>query len=220
MRSKYILKIGAEMEGGWDFKPKRLGYDGSVHVDAPYVGEVRSPAFLWIESLLRWIRRWHPQYVDESCGLHIHVSFRNNLYYSQLMSEEFYRYFLEKTKAWAKKKEKEGLDMDIFWDRWNGYNDYCRKRFDPESQAQATDKESCRYAHLNYCFSIRGTLECRLFPMFETYELSCEAVRLFYRIVNSWLRKYERAEKEEMYTLVLLDDEREEVKVEKNKEVL
>jgi hypothetical protein len=216
MRNPYIYKIGCELEGGWRVRPKGLKYDGSVYADAEFIGEVSSPAFLWVESLIRWIRKFYPHEVNSSCGFHIHVSFRNDLFYSLLMDEDFYRYFLEKTRRWALKKEREGYNMALFWERWEGRNKYCKRYFDPEEQASLDEKDDARYAHLNFCYKLRGTLECRLFPMFEKVDLACEAVWLFYRIISYWLRDYEKKEKEEEYTIVLTEDNRVEVVVDKN----
>jgi hypothetical protein len=219
MRNPYIYKIGCELEGGWERRPRGLKYDGSVYVGTSYVGEISSPAFNWVESLIRWIRKFYPDEVNESCGFHVHVSFKHDLYYSQLMSMDFYEYFLRKTRKWGLKKEREGCDMSLFWERWEGRNRFCRKRFMPEEQAYLECKDEPRYAHLNFCYKLRGTLECRLFPMFKEVELACEAVWLFYRVISYWLRDYEKKEKEEEYTIVLTEDNRVEVVVDKNETI-
>jgi hypothetical protein len=170
----YIEKVGVEMEGGWNYKPDNLKYDQSVEVESMYRGEVSSPPTSYenLQYLFEWMRKWYPQHVDASCGFHIHISLKNTLYYSQLMSEEFYEYFLQKTEEWGKKKEEQKYDMSLFWKRWRGDNKFCRRIFRADEQSIVKDKQSCRYSHLNFCYTMHQTLECRLFPMFQSKRIA------------------------------------------------
>lgn len=189
---KYIKKIGVEIEGGWDKKPPdtEIYGDGSVDVDCNFQdGEISSPP-MTLRELLQWIVRNYPQHTNNTCGLHIHISFKKNIYYSKLMSQEFYDYFLARITEWANREQI--LPSSPFWSRLRGENGYCKKIFRADEQVHLTNKESARYTHLNYCFSLHRTLECRLFPTFKSAKLAQSAVKAFIEIVETFLSKQGR----------------------------
>lgn len=198
---KYIKKIGVELEGGWNSPPPTKTYhDGSVNVSASIVGETCS-----LPSSLRkakaWIKENYPVVVDSSCGLHFHFSFRNNLSYSRLMTENFHNLFLCEVEKWG--KEKEILSSSPFWDRLYDRNKYCRKKFIPDAQSVLKEKREERYAHLNYCYALHKTLEIRLFPMFKKVDLAISALEFTVEIIEKFLSNCKR---EKCIKVVLKDD--------------
>jgi len=176
---QFIDKIGVECEGGWDEPPYDLVGDGSVYVD------VASPP-LYIEDLCKWIETNIPDKVNKSCGTHVHISTRKVKDYMRLMEKEFFDYFINSMTAWG--NEMKLPSGHLFWNRLEGGNQYCHKKFDPEGQVNQKGKAGNRYTQLNFCYGLHGTLECRLFPGFDDAQLCINAVKAFVNCVESFLR--------------------------------
>ncbi len=163
-----INKVGIELEGGWTKarSPKNPVHDGSVKLgtaDIPlhYIGETVSPP-LDITLIGDWINSNIPDYVNETCGVHVHISTKSDSDYMALMSSEFEVFFHNSMKEFGKRMEYS--QSHPFWERLEGSNPFCARDFRPDEQAIRTDKRGPRYSQLNYCYSLHGTLECRLFP--------------------------------------------------------
>jgi len=186
MTFKFIDKVGIEIEGGWNVVPPcgPVGSDGSVQVSAPFVGEIRSRPLARYETVMDYVRNNWPTATNRTCGFHVHVSLKNEFAYSLLMDKRFYDFFIARITAWATAQP---IRNQNFWDRLNGLNTYCQKRFSPDIQAERTYKDGIRYAHLNFCFLQHGTLECRLFPTFKQADTAVKAVTEFLSIVEEWL---------------------------------
>lgn len=191
---RYISKIGIEMEGGWNYSPSTEIYgDGSVSGLDGKLGEICSAPLHSLAVVMRWVEKNYPSSVNSSCGLHVHISLKSNLSYSRLMSLEFYNFFLSRVETWG--KEREILSTLPFWSRLKGANSYCRKTFAPDNQANKTSKDPWRYTHLNYCFALHSTIECRVFPMFKNKSLAVEAIELFCSCVEDFLNAHKEREK-------------------------
>ena len=162
----------------------RCGYDctcGSEESDL--IGEIASAPLLKKE-VKNWILSNYPDQTNSTCGIHVHLSFCSDVDYSQLMTHEFYDYFLAKMEKWGNKnKINEG---SAFWRRLEG-STYCNKKFIPDQQ---TYNNGDRYTHINYCYSKYGTLEIRLLPAFQKSCLAVSAVREIIKIVNEYLRQH------------------------------
>lgn len=78
-----IAKVGIELEGGWATRPTngawhtdgsvsiRYGTDGAVHI-----GEfVSAPLDSW-QAVADWVAAAYPTTHNQTCGMHVHVSFR------------------------------------------------------------------------------------------------------------------------------------------------
>lgn len=185
---KYINRIGIELEGGWDKTPVGLFPDHSVKVKAPVVGEIASqPGTL--EELEDWIHKNYPKYIDNSCGVHIHVSFKDKVNnFLVLMEPKFYDYFKPFMESWAKNEK---LPADhAFWTRFKGLNKFCKDEFKPEAQILINNKGTdVRYTQLNYCFAMHGTIENRLFPAFKEPETIVSAMNATVLCYESYLEK-------------------------------
>lgn len=208
----FIDMIGIELEGGWDTMPagEENHGDGSVYCkESKSVGEIASEPFKNVNDCLAWVDRCYPIEVNKTCGLHIHMSFVDKLSYMQLMNKTFYRYFLAECMKWGKTmKINSGSE---FWKRLEGKNSYCRKQFNPDRQSTMRSKEGCRYTHLNYCFGLYGTLECRLFPMFKKKALVLEAIKFFYITCNTFLASQKgervfRSKVEDTYEDIIIEE--------------
>jgi len=203
-----INRVGIELEGGWTIAHPGLQvhHDGSVFKGGiPKVpeaeklltaGEVSSPP-IEPATMPVWVRKYHPQVVDYSCGLHIHMGFKSVLHYSRLMdSPDYQETLLDYLKQW-------GRDHHIpkehcLWGRLDGQNKYCKKNFWPDLQAIKKGKEhnvdrdggivGNRYTVVNYCWGLGfETLEVRVLPMFDTPALSISALKCVMDVTNAYL---------------------------------
>ena len=208
-RRKRIKALGVELEGGWRTRPPTatIHRDGSVTVEAPFVGEVSSEPLPDLSSAEEWVRTNYPQLVNNSCGLHVHVS-TNELNYSRLMEPEFCQFFEARMAEFLS----QGLannrpGFDLLRQRFQGLNRFCQKKFIPEQQLFLTDPYGNtathpRYAQLNFCYIRHGTLECRLFPCFPSVDDGVAAVKAFYDTVFDYLGQF-KSIKDEPSTLVI-----------------
>lgn len=191
---RYIKRIGVEIEGGWNRKPPSASIyaDGSVSIRAPESGEISSPPSRFTE-IKKFLRENYPSDTNSTCGMHIHLSFYHNGIYSRLMTEDFYHYFLVEVEKWG--KENEDFCDSLFWDRLKGENSFCRRKFNCDEQVEKEFKDGCRYAHLNYCFTLHNTIEVRIFPAFKQVEAAISALRKTIEIFEEWLKDHSKREK-------------------------
>lgn len=195
-----ISKIGVELEGGWSKSPPDacIYHDGSVNVSDEMgndgyseddiddlQGEISSEP-LTIDDALKWVLKNYPDYINETCGLHVHVSFNHDLDYHKIMSSKFYEFFIMRIEEWGEKNTI--LKNSQFWKRLSGDNAFCKCKFDADNQWEATSKREVRYRHLNYCFKLHHTVECRLLPMFRDKRLAVSAIKEICQIIEDWLK--------------------------------
>lgn len=194
MTLRHIDKVGVEIEGGWSPEvviPTGTGNkesDGSVNgfdtiCDA---GEVVSKPFTDVTKLTSWMTTVWPQHVNQTCGLHVHVSLKTRLDYCRLMDERFFSFFLQRMEAWGQKLN---IQNKHFFARLKGENHFCRKVWNPDLQVDKTGKDSIRYAHWNFAWSVRNrkTAECRLLPTFKNPKIGCSAVTHVIGAVEDYL---------------------------------
>ncbi len=150
------------------------------------IGEVASPAFRSLGSVQEWLRKTWPSESNETCGLHVHVSFPPGLT-GALASDKFLNYALRKLEAWGR-SHKLVKDDSAFWHRLEGGNSYCLKENHSERQIMGG---GTRYTMFNFAaWHEHKTVECRLFPMFEGgAEVACEAVAVLLDIYQSYLKR-------------------------------
>lgn len=198
MPTKYIDMVGVELEGGWDVPPKPdIVHDDSITLrGVPFIGEVQSdPGDL--EYVSKFIKENCPDYVDPSCGFHIHISLKSTNAYLTLTDKKFHTFLKTRSKAWA---ENRGLKpTHRFYKRLSGENKHCQDLFRPEEQIVCKTKDEARKksgtnpddqirrTHLNYCYGIHRTLENRLFPCDTNPEILISAVELFIEVVEEYL---------------------------------
>jgi hypothetical protein len=217
-----IDRIGLELEGGWAKHlnpPNRIHHDGSVFdrgirgvrqivrpPDMPefaIAGEAVSPP-LEPSGYPKWLGQCFPRWLDDTCGLHIHLSFTSIKYYEILAGrdEDYHDTMMHYLTLWAQKEEAETpgtfpKDHHI-WSRLRGENQYCmgkvwatkqlmRTTKPPGRNAVAANEVGHRYTAINFCFAIHKTLEIRVLPMFTTVDRSVRAVRHCIDITNACL---------------------------------
>ena len=148
------------------------------------VGEIASEK-LRINEVEDFILNNYPDEVNSTCGLHIHMSFKNDKKdYSILATKEFYNFFLSEIETWANNRK---INKDSrFYKRLEGVQ-YSKREFLAENQLNPNSDYSDRYAHLNFCYNKHRTLEIRVGNMFDKKEISVEYVHAVIDIVNYYL---------------------------------
>ena len=192
-RINRILRVGVELEGGWDKRPgpHKIEHDGSVKglVGVKLgVGEIPSPP-LEPEAIGAWIREYYPPHINETCGMHVHFSFKTPMAYQRLMVPEYDATVIDAFNKWATNN----LPIDhCIWTRLKGESPYCQHVFDADNQVLNNEKDrdqhrrGHRYTVINRCWSRIGTTECRLLPMMPTANLAVKAVEELMNITNKF----------------------------------
>lgn len=194
VRLNRIYRVGVELEGGWDKSPDpqfRLEHDGSVQgTNALFAaGELPSPP-MEVDKIEAWIRKFYPDRVNETCGMHVHLSVKSALTYQRLMRPEYPKTIIEEFKKWSK----ENLPANhCIFDRLAGKSIYCRHVFSADDQVMNVEKDhnrdrrGNRYTVVNYCWGRHQTAECRLLPMMPDVDTSVRAVQELIDITNKFL---------------------------------
>jgi len=148
------------------------------------VGEIASPK-LRVNEVKDFILNNYPDECNSSCGLHIHMSFKNDKKdYAILATKEFYDFFLSEIQTWADNRKINKNSR--FYKRLEGVQ-YSKREFLAENQLNPNSDYSDRYAHLNFCYNKHKTLEIRVGNMFDNKEISVEYVHAVIDIVNYYL---------------------------------
>ena len=210
------------VSGGATVVPPRAA---AAVASAPYptaIGEVVSPKppqALTVHNYDVWMRKVYPQMVNETCGLHVHVSFTHKLNYSRLITPDLTPFAVERLSQWGRA---EGLPADhMFWARLNPNHpwtqQHCAHLFLGDNQVKVTKKEynsrgtpRSRYTFINYCEAQHHTVEYRGLPMFgrpegvtvEDIEQAIRAVGAVLNATNSFLSKIRQRERAETIAVV------------------
>lgn len=195
-----IHKIGVELEGQWNERPEGFEHDGSVggfvYVPGSYIGEVPSPPLLRAD-LNAWMNNNYPDQVNQSCGLHVHVSVESKAEYSLLMTHaaQLERDLIQNVKTWA--TEREIIKGHSLWERLAGNSRWCQQgTHSIDQQVRARRKIGARYRMLNFCWGLHGTVEVRLLPGFKKKHLGIEAVNVVVSTIDHALTHYSGIPKE------------------------
>lgn len=188
------------MEGGWteafpDDDPTEIIADHSVHLEGyTHTGEVASPP-MELEEVLKWGDAHYPAGMDATCGIHVHISVKEEGDYAKIASSpHFYMKFLQWGKAFIDGMEENDVDRNFFYNRLSGKNRFCALKFIPEKQLRLMRKgtgntidNNPRYAMLNFCKGIHGTFENRTFPTFYKKENALKAIESYVVMVEDFL---------------------------------
>lgn len=194
------VKMGVELEGAWTKNPRDIAgtvrgaqpkHDGSVRVPEGQNGEIITRPHQVLDHLCDDIRALHPDYVNNTCGFHIHASFLD-LDTSLLATTEFWDYFRARWKAWGEKMDPvfSRDERDRFWDRYVAKSDWARRYCKAEMKhiEQLIDHVDDRYTQLNFlAFHKYKTVECRFLPMFKSKDVTEAAVREMSDIYDTFL---------------------------------
>lgn len=133
-----------------------------------------------IDELKENIRKLYQNailYVNESMGLHFHVSFKNVAEYEALESKEFEEFFIQKLKE-------SNIDIE---ERLN--NKYCSEWNDGDiEKAKKGERETkCRHRAINlYAEADHGTIEFRIFPAMDSAEDVIRALDVLLDIIREY----------------------------------
>jgi hypothetical protein len=198
-----IRRVGVEVEGAWNKPMSKIHRDGSVQVYEtssqkalhPYIGEIASEPIM-PAAIPRWMRVHYPTLVNQTCGLHVHMSFGSKIhYYSQLMDPAYQNTMAHYLKEFGAKLSSK--DQDLLIPRLAGKNECCTLNHWPDEQAKL-DKRADRdyydrkrfgnrYTGINYPWRVHGTMECRFLPMFPNVETGIKAAMFVIEITNAVL---------------------------------
>lgn len=221
-----IAFFGVELEGGWKTLPPGVNLipDSSVRIDSPpeafdpvtqrqkwrlTLGELPSTPQKPGE-VGDWMRKFYPSHVNESCGLHVHMSFHTALHYSWLMVPEFPASVLKYVAEWS---EEEKLPKDHpIWPRLRGENTACQHLFHADLQVSAGPNkghdrraQGHRYTVVGYPWPRHTTIEHRILPGFEDKEQGVRAVLRLADITNAALMVLGRKEKKLEASVLAVD---------------
>lgn len=170
-------------------------------------GEIVSKP-ITIEKVTGWVTKCYPQHINETCGLHVHMSFHHRSNYARLMTPEFTPFIIAKVRAWA---EAEQLPPDHpQWARiLKKDHPHCAHQYLAEGQIRMTRKDYesrgkaySRYTFVNYCAGQHntaggGTVEIRGLSMPATAEMALRAIMTVVNATNEFLSKTRDREKTE-----------------------
>lgn len=192
-----VYRVGVELEGGWTKIPKgvnEITRDGSVHIGmmdppATAVGELPSPP-LDLAHLEGWLTSHYPQYVNDTCGMHVHMSFPTALTYMRVMTPDYPATIIAYVTKWAAKTKLPSGNP--IWARLRGESEFCQHVFFAEMQVTSgkdfdRHRKGHRYTVVNYPFARYKTIEHRLLPMMASPALAYEAIMELVSITNKFL---------------------------------
>ena len=192
---EFIHKAGLELEGGWENPPSfDIAGDGSVRCDGNVLGEARTTPKDTMKGVFSEISTKYPDDIDASCGMHIHISIRNNAEYL-LADQKFRDYFLYRMGILSKYLRNAGhkVDYERFIYRFGDKNQYCRREFAPGKQLRGGNQ---RRTMLNFCaYRNHKTIECRLLPMFEKIS---NAKMAAFEVIDTFEQYLKNVSKEEL----------------------
>ena len=194
MEFQFIDKVGVEIEGGWaswNHIDYNLSSDMSIKAAAftPEVkalGELISQPFSTMDELFVFMDKFWPIEGPECCGFHVHFSLKNINSYITCMDKKFYDEFIAKIIQWGNEYP---CKNKLFWGRLENKNRFTRNVFNADKQVFLKQKQEDRYSHLNFCYSLHKTIECRLFPTFSEPETAKSAVIALLTHVEDYLKK-------------------------------
>lgn len=201
-----IQAVGVEIEGLWKrdhMLDKPLHPDGSVNVGPPsgipmrecMVGEIASDPMSPAE-LPAWVARNYPFHSNNSCGLHVHLSFKKPFHYQRLMSADYQMTLLDRLEVWGQRVGL--LSTHPLFPRLAGNNTYCKVEHLADGQVLMRDKNYSRntkihrYTAVNYPLLQHGTIEIRVLPTFETADLANSAIAECLLVTNQFLATTKR----------------------------
>ena len=185
-----IHAYGIELEGAWDDEPMGAVHDGSLEgmSDCDYVGELPSPILYSLDQVAIWVRENFYVKCNETCGMHVHMSFKNLADYALLMDDvAVQEYILDGLGEWASGNSHISSQHPIY-SRLAGDNEMCELNFIPEIQAESDCKGHERYNVLNFCYTLHSTLEIRVLPAFDDPYDAIDAIQCLSGLINSWLK--------------------------------
>lgn len=168
-------------------------------INPAYKGEIVSRP-IGIGAITEWVTKAYPKYVNETCGLHVHMSFHSKINYSRLMVPEFTPFIIQQVKEFAEKEKLPAAHPQ--WDRVNSpKHPHCAHLYLGKEQVKMTRKDwesrgkpYSRYTFVNYCHGQHHTVEVRGLAMMETAEQAIKAIMAVLNGTNTFLSKVRHRE--------------------------
>ena len=168
----------------------QLGLSGPVNNQPSTISQP-----LAIGQIAEWVTRCYPKYVNESCGLHVHMSFYSKINYSRLMCPEFTSWIVTRVKRWATDEKLPKHHPQ--WDRVLRRNHpHAAHLYLGEGQVKMTRKDyesrgkpHSRYTFVNYCDGQHHTVEVRGLSMPDTAEQAIRGIMAVVEGTNEFLSK-------------------------------
>ena len=163
-----------------------------------HIGELPSQAMAR-GQLANWMRTFYPSHVNETCGMHMHMSFGRPLTYQRLMTPVYPATVIRHMTRWA---QKEALaSTHPLWPRLRGESEYCQHVFNADDQVKWTGgkdydhhRKGHRYSVVAYRWPTHQTVEIRLLPMFEKWDQALRAIEEQLNITEAFLIATKRRE--------------------------
>lgn len=134
--------------------------------------------------------------INDSMGLHIHVSFNKDEYYYRIASKKFHDYFVERLKGtdlWENnerlRKRVEGGENNVR--PRDDCQHFCKPIENPKEIDQQLQRSGTglKYKRIVYFKHKYDTVEFRLFPAMDTPEEVAQAVNITSTAINSFLQQ-------------------------------
>lgn len=211
-----IYRVGVELEGGWSALPNgiTLEHDGSVSVRQTVPnpnfksGELPS-GILEPSKVEHFLAEFYPDTINDSCGMHVHMSFKSAFHYQLLMTPSYQATMIDYLKKWA--TEQNIPLTHVIWKRLAGQNQYCKLEYFADEQAAAPNKSysrtggAHRYTAINYSHKQHSTVECRVLPMFDDKKKAIKAAKAVLDITNAFLAKQKKKEEKYISTIDIVE---------------
>ena len=193
-QTKFIDKIGCEIEGGWNYGREDLHEDLGIKMGgfktSACCGEAISKPIGDLDEMIEWIKtNYKGLETQHMCGLHFHFSFNDISHYVALMNKKFHAHFIN---SMIKFGEGYPINNPHFWDRLENKNKFCKNEFRPEEQIFLKKKipnDHGRYTQLHYAFGLHKTIESRLLPTFVTVECAIAGLLAHVDCFESYLNE-------------------------------
>jgi len=153
-------------------------------------GEIVSRPLLYSE-VLDFMDKHHVIESNNSCGGHRHFSFISNVRaQSILLNRKFNdRWLPHFLTMWG--KEANVNAGSAFWKRLDGDVHWCKQPWNGIRQIMAgSTKDDCRYNRVNYCFGLHGTMEIRVLPEFQKFDLMRSSTIALAHIVDEFVEHH------------------------------
>lgn len=245
--TKYIEMVGTELEGVFNTRKLdelgiSLSADGSVREFSPslFTGHrERKVGEVAFHNTINKIRskffESYPVAVNETCGLHIHLSFKD--YHKAVFNlgdRKFLSFLQQGLRELVRYPAVNDIDTDHLLARLAGGNNFCgwdinildRNKKDKLSfnsdqdyyretregtslhmlrgkQLNALQKNGERYAMLNFCYNLHGTLEMRAYPMFHNAGVGYAALCWYVYLVESFMDLMSKYDDKPIYKFTL-----------------
>lgn len=202
-KAHYLL-FGVELEGGkWPRHSRNyMDVDITVHTGCIDDGECKTPYGLPLKEAQSFIKKCYPRRVNETCGMHVHVSFgAENIAWALTLAEgDFFNFFLSEAEHFGQTLT--GLDKKRFFSRLEGKNRACSRVSNLKQKLFIGGGD--KNVLLNYCAKYQ-TVEFRLAPMFLKAKTAKRYLLWLSGILENYCLKHGKPTEEQIEKTIFFD---------------